>query len=235
MAIVVGAAVAKGRITRDGREPKPSAAPGVVAVLTTLDRCGQGAAARASMNTAQAVWRCRKSSTITRRSRSSSPKRSSRRAPPAQLIRTDYARANGKLRSCRRGAQDRAATQAAAAARAADRPADRPHRRFRGPPLPRRRSRSTRTYTTPDESHAMMEPHRLDRGLERRQADALDVKPDDQVGPRASLAAMTVGIPEGEHPLRCRRTSVGVSAGSCSYAPTRCSPRWELKRGEDDR
>ena len=46
----------------------------------------------------------------------------------------------------------------------------------------RARSSSTQTYTTPDESHAMMEPHAIDRGLGRRQAHGLDVEPDDRLG-----------------------------------------------------
>jgi xanthine dehydrogenase YagR molybdenum-binding subunit len=38
------------------------------------------------------------------------------------------------------------------------------------------------TYTTPDESHAAMEPHATIAAVGRREADAMDVEPDDRLG-----------------------------------------------------
>ena len=96
-----------------------------------------------------------RSSTTTRRSRWSSPRPSSRRAPPPQLIRVEYAPAAGPfdLRRAANARPTRADSGEGSAARRRTASAT-SSGAFAAAPV-----KLDATYTTPDQSHAMMEPH----------------------------------------------------------------------------
>ena len=158
----------------------------------------------------------RRSSTITRRSPSSSRRPSSRPAPPAQLMRVNYVRAEGRY--------DLAAAKDTAI---------KPERITGGPPdtavgdfagaFAAAPVQLDATYTTPDQAHAMMEPHASIAAWNGRQADAVDLQPDDRLERRRH--GEDARHSQGERPPASRPISAAASAGSCSSAPMRCSRR----------
>ena len=75
------------------------------------------------------------------------------------------------------------------------------------------------TYTTPDQSHAMMEPHAT---IAAWQGDALtlvDLHPDDRLG--SARHQRDAAAPPGEGPRHLALTSAAGSARSCGSAATR--------------
>ena len=137
----------------------------------------------------------RRSSTTTRPSRWWSPRPSSRRAPRPSSIRVDYVRDDGRF--------DLAAQIDVRPAAGGDSGEGSARRRCTGSATSRarsrpRRSRSTQTYTTPDQSHAMMEPHAT---IAAWQGDALTLWTSNQM---IAWAARDIGEtllhPEGEDP-----------------------------------
>ena len=143
---VVGSAIAKGRIASIDLT-RAKAAPGVLAIVTARTPASSTRAA----STPPSCSAARRSSTITRRSRWSSPRPSSRRAPPrswsastmsARRARSTSPRAEGRP-------QKGGMTGGGGRHRVGD---------FAGR-SPRRRSSSTRPTPRPIRAHAMMEPH----------------------------------------------------------------------------
>ena len=144
---VVGAAIAKGRIaSMDLAAAK--AAPGVLAIVTAENagKLGKG------NSTPRRCWAAPRSSTITRRSRWSSPRLSSRRAPPRNW--------SASTMSAPKGAFDLAAAKESrtSPSRRSGGPADTAVGDFAGA-FAAAPVQLDATYTTPDQSHAMMEPH----------------------------------------------------------------------------
>ena len=144
-----------------------------------------------------------RSSTITRRSRSSSPRRSSRRAPRPQLVRVDYVRAEGAFDLAGASGWRRRAEGAQAG-----------YRRGRL----RRRVRRSAGPARCDLHHARPCPcddgaARLDRGLEGDKLTLWTVEPDDRLERRGRR--QDAGHPQGEcapdlalHRRRLRRQAV---------------------------
>ena len=84
------------------------------------------------------------------------------------------------------------------------------------------------TYTTPPQSHAMMEPHATIRAVGWRQADPLDIQPDDCLEPRFNrgrLQAYRLRTSGWIPPI-----SGAASARSCLSAPMRSWRRWRRAR-----
>ena len=174
-----------------------------------------------------------RSSTTTRPSRSSSPRPSSRRAPPRSLIRVDYERD--------RGAFDLAAAKDAAAKPQADGSAARriPRSAISPAPSRQRRCKLDATYTTPDQAHAMMEPHAT---IAAWDGDKLTLWTSNQmIAWGAADLAKTLGIAEGERPphlavhrRRLRRQAVPArrrAAGGARRARGRAAGEGGAARG----
>ena len=179
-----------------------------------------------------------RSSTTTRRSRSWSPRHSSRRARPptwsASTMRASRARSIWRpRRKSRRSAGDSGEGSGAP-------PIDR-GRRFR------RRVRSSAGEARRDLHDARREPRddgaaRHHRGMERRQAHPLDLQPDDRLGQGQRLAK-TLGIPSENvrldlalHRRRLRRQAVrarGRGAGRARRRGGRTAGQGRAARAAD--
>ena len=114
----------------------------------------------------------------------------------AQLVRVDYARADGAFDLA--AAKD-AAQHAGAAASAA--PADTAVGDFDGA-FAAAPVQLDATYTTPDQSHAMMEPHASIAAWDGDKLTRLDVEPDDRLGRAATSRRRSASR---------RRTSASIS------------------------
>ena len=145
---VVGSAIAKGRIAsidldrRQGRARRARHRDG--------GECRQARQGPAS--TPRSCSAAPRSSTITRRSRWSSPRPSSRRAPPRSWSASTTSAAEGRVRP--RGGEGRRAEPRARHRRTADTTVGDFAGAFAAAPV-----QLDATYTTPDQAHAMMEPH----------------------------------------------------------------------------
>ena len=196
---MVGSAIAKGRIdAMDTAAAK--AAPGVLAVVTTLDmpRLDKGPMNTAFLFGGPEIQHYHQAIAVV------VAETFEQARDAAALIRVDYAREPGRF--------DLAAE---AAERAAGR--RRQRRGQRAPPEDRVGDfeaafaaapvKLDETYTTPDESHAMMEPHASIAAWEGDEAHALDLQPDDRLG--QARRRQDARHPGGERPaglaLRRRR------------------------------
>ena len=211
---VVGAAIAKGRIALD------------------RSRRGQGRARRArhrhrgecrQARQGQVQHRAscsaaRRSSTIIRRSRvvvaeTFEQARAAAAAGPRRLRRASRARSISRPRWT---APPRPAT-AATAARRRTAVGDFDGA-FAAAPV-----KLDATYTTPDQSARDDGAACIDRRLGGRQADALDLQPDDRLGGARSRPRRSAS--PRRRSASSRPSSAAASAASCSCAPTRCSRR----------
>jgi xanthine dehydrogenase YagR molybdenum-binding subunit len=78
-----------------------------------------------------------------------------------------------------------------------------------------------RRYSTPDEAHAMMEPHAT---IATWEGDKLTLWTSNQmIAWNKAEMATTLGIPKEKVRARIHRSSAAASAASCSRAPMRCS------------
>ena len=154
-----------------------------------------------------------RSSTITRRSRSWSRRPSSRRAPPRSWSASTMSRAQGAFDLA--AAKDSAIKPEPAFGGPADTAVGDFAGAFAAAPV-----QLDATYTTPDQAHAMMEPH---ASIAAWEGDKLTLWTSNQMiawGVRRS--GQDARHPQGERPPRSRPSSAAASAASCSCAPTRC-------------
>ena len=199
---VVGAAIAKGRISVDRSRRRPRPRP---ACSPSSPPTMPASSARAS-STPPSCSAARRSSTTTRRSRWSSRRPSSRRAPPRSWSQVDYVARRGRVRSRRREA-----TTASSPAKYG-RPADTAVGDFAGA-FAAAPVKLDATYTTPDQAHAMMEPH---ASIAAWEGDKLTLWTSNQMidWGRGDMAK-TLGIPKENvrlispyHRRRLRRQAV---------------------------
>ena len=174
---LVGAAVAKGRITRMDTAAA-RAAPGVLAVVTTLDHARPLPLSRrntASLFGGDVVQHYHQAIAVVV---AATFKQARGATAP---IRTEYRRTSGRYDLARavpdaplEGGSSGEGSGAPAIARTGDFAGA-----FAAAPV-----KIARTYTTPDESHAIMEPFATVAEWAGRPTDALDVQPDDRVEPQ---------------------------------------------------
>jgi xanthine dehydrogenase YagR molybdenum-binding subunit len=140
---VVGSAIAKGRIT-DIDQSRAKAAPGVIAIVTAENagRLGKGNFNTAKLLGGPAVDHYHQAIALV------VAETFEQARAAAQLLRVDYARADGAF--------DLAGAKASTDRRTSDR--DNTVGDFAGA-FGQAEVRLDETYTTPDQSHAMMEPH----------------------------------------------------------------------------
>ena len=194
------------------------AAPGVLAIVTAENA---GKLGKGKFNTAKLLGGPEIEHYHQADRASSSPRPSSRRAPRPQLVRVDYAPAKGAfdLAAAKRQRPSRAGMTAGPPT---------PRSAISTAPSPRRRSQLDATYTTPDQAHAMMEPH---ASIAAWEGDKLTLWTSNQmIDWGAADLAKTLGIAEGEGPPDLALSSAAASAASCSCAPMRCWRRWARAR-----
>ena len=134
----------------------------------------------------------------------------------AQLVRVDYVRAEGRFDLA--AAKDTAIKPARITGGPADTAVGDFAGAFAAAPV-----QLDATYTTPDQAHAMMEPH---ASIAAWDGDKLTLWTSNQmIDWSVGDMAKTLGIAQGEGPPRSRPSSAAASAASCSCAPTRCSRR----------
>ena len=205
--VVVGAAIAKGRIAVMDTAPRrrrPASSPIVTA--RNAGKLGKG-----EQEHRQAARRPRDRALPPGDRRWSWPRRSSRRATPrADRRRLRAARTatstSPRQRTARRSSRSETPQSGAGAGRS---------RRLR------RRLRRGAGEARRDLHDARPEPRddgaaRVDRGLGRRQAHAVDVQPDDRLG--RGRCRQDARHAQGERAPRSRRSSAAASAASCSCA-----------------
>ena len=198
---VVGSAIAKGRIASiDLTAAK--AAPGVLAIVTAENagKLGKGKFNTAKLLGGPEIEHYHQAIAVV------VAETFEQARAAAQLVRVDYVRA--------KGAFDLAAAKDSAV---------KPDPSFGGPPdtavgdfagaFAAAPVQLDATYTTPDQAHAMMEPHASIAAWDGRQADALDLEPDDRL--EHGRPGEDARHPEGEcpphlalHRRRLRRQAV---------------------------
>jgi xanthine dehydrogenase YagR molybdenum-binding subunit len=178
------------------------AAPGVVTIVTaeSVGELGKG-----SPNTAKLFGGPRSSTTI-RRLPSWWPRPSNRRATRLRSCASTYAEATASSTSRRQGFGLRPTDSRREA-----------HGEFDGA-FAEAPVQLDETYTTPDQTHAMMEPHASMAAWDGDQADGLDLQPDDRLGVgrrrcHAQHSPENVRVDLALHRRRLRRRS-------CSCVPT---------------
>ena len=206
---VVGSAIAKGRIASiDLRGRK--AAPGVLAIVTARE-CRQARQGQAS--TPPSCSAGPRSSTTTRRSRSSSPRPSSRRARPRSWSASTTRAAKGAFDLA-------AAKDTAQAAASAGGPADTAVGDFAGA-FAAAPVQLDATYTTPDQAHAMMEPH---ASIAAWNGDKLTLWTSNQmIDWSVGDMAKTLGIPKEK--VRLISPFIGGGFGGKLFAARRRAAR----------
>ncbi len=215
---VVGAGIAKGRIASMDLDAA-RAAPGVLAIVTARNA---GKLGKGKFNTAKLLG-------------------------GPEIEHYHQARRAGGRRDLRAGARRRAAGAHRLRAHARRvRPGRRKGQRRRWPKPPTSAARPTSTvgdfdgafaaapvqldatYTTPDQSHAMMEPHASTAAWQGDKLTLWTAEPDDRLERRRP------GRRRWASPRRTcawsRPSSAAASAASCSCGPTRCWPRWARAR-----
>ena len=196
------------RWTSPPRRPRPAC----IAIVTAQNA---GKLGKGNFNTALLLGGPR-SSITTRRSRSSWPRPSSRRARRPTWCASQYARGEGRVRPGR--GEGPAPSRPTASAAPAESEVGDFAGAFAAAPV-----QLDATYTTAHESHSMMEPHATHRRVGWRPAHALDLEPDDRLD--RGRHGEDARHPEGEGAASCRPTSAAASARSCGCARTRCWPR----------
>jgi xanthine dehydrogenase YagR molybdenum-binding subunit len=204
---VVGSAIAKGRIASiDLTDAK--AAPGVLAIVTAENA---GKLGKGNFNTARLLG----GPDIEHYHQAIAlvvAETFEQARAAAQLVRVDYVPAKGTF--------DLAAAKDSAA---------KPEPDFSGPPdtavgdfagaFAAALVQLDATYTTPDQAHAMMEPH---ASIAAWNGDRLTLWTSNQmIDWSVGDVAKTLGIPK-RMSASYRPISAAASAASCSFAPTRC-------------
>ena len=193
---------------RRRRRPRPACSP-------SSPRTMPASSARAT-STPRSCSAAPRSSTTTRRSRVVVAETFEQARAAAQLIRVDYVRERRRVRP--RGGEGRRAKPQPSDGGPPDTAVGDFDGAFAAAPV-----QLDATYTTPDQAHAMMEPH---ASIAAWDGDKLTLWTSNQmIAWGAGDLAKTLRHPEGERPPRLALTSAAASAASCSCAPTRCWPR----------
>ena len=198
---VVGSAIAKGRIASiDLAAAK--AAPGVLAIVTAENagKLGKGNFNTAKLLGGPEIEHYHQAIALV------VAETFEQARAAAQLVRVDYATAEGAFDLAAAKDSARARAAASAARRHGRRRLRRRVRRGAGPA--RRDLHHARPVACDDGAAC------LDRRLERRQAHALDLEPDDRL--ERGRPGQDARHPEGERPPRSRPSSAAASAASCS-------------------
>lgn len=207
---VVGAGIAKGHIAGIDLE-RAKAAPGVIAVVTaaTAGKLGKGKFNTAKLLGGPDIEHYHQAIALV----VADTFEAARAA--AQLVRIDYVEAHGAfdLKAEKDGAEPAQGIGGPADTNVGDFAAA-----FAAAPV-----RLDQSYSTPDQAHAMMEPH---ASLARWDGDKLTLWTSNQmIDWSAGDVATTLGIPKENVRLISPFIGGGLAASS-SCAPMRCSRRW---------
>jgi xanthine dehydrogenase YagR molybdenum-binding subunit len=206
---VVGSAIAKGRI-RSFDLADAKAAPGVLSIVTweNAGKLGKGDFNTARLLGGPAIQHYDQAIALV------VAETFEQARAAAQLIRVDYARAKGAfdLRAARASSVPKASYEGTADTAVGNFDAA-----FAAAPV-----KLDAEYHTPDQSHAMIEPH---ASIAAWEGDQLKLWTSNQmVAWSAGDMAKSLGIPPDKVRLMSPYIGGGFG-GSCMSAPTRCSPR----------